>query len=173
MLGQRFSWALVALLVVAGCKSETSTRPASTTSSATQAAPPPPVSSAVARVQVQISMRTSDHLAALRDVFQDKGQASALRAFFDPGVTGDAPAAALFDHATKLSKEGWRVQRFEVRTIRVDPTGASATADVFEWLVRNGQGQCRTYTVPWMIRENGAYRGDAYDVREAKCPASG
>ena len=160
---------LVGLVATGACKSnaESQAPPAASTAAKTSAAP---VSSAVARVQVRISMRTSDHLAVVRDVFDGKAEASALRPFFDPGVTGDAPAATLFADATKLAKEGWKVQRFEVRAIRVDEGAGSANADVFEWLARDGVSQCRTYTLPWMIRENDAYRGAAFDVREAKCP---
>ncbi|MEO7094081.1 MAG: hypothetical protein ABI175_12580 [Polyangiales bacterium] len=172
----RPAFALLALALPAfvafafGCKSnEDTTARTSPPSGPTSAAP---VSSAVARQQVQISLRTSEHLAALRDVFDGKGQVAALRAFFDPGVTGDGPATALFDRATKLGNEGWRVHRFEVRAIHVDAAGTSAAADVFEWLTRNEQGQCRSYTVPWSIREQGAYVGAAFDVREATCPAA-
>ena len=159
------------LLALLACKSTPDT--SMTTSSAAPAtALPPPVSSAIARMQVQVSMRTSDHLAVLRDVFDGKADAAAVRVFFDPGVTGDAPAAALFDHVTKLAKDGWKVQRFEVRTIRVDDGAAKVTADVFEWLVRDGASQCRTYRVPWLIRPQNAYREAAFDVREAQCPAA-
>jgi hypothetical protein len=166
----------VALALVAACKSNAEPSPTGnapapppTTAIPSQAASP--VSSAIARVQVQISMRTSDHLAVVRDVFGGKAEASTLRPFFDPGPAGDAASTALFDNVSKLAKDGWKLQRFEVRTIRVDPAGNTANADVFEWLVRNDQSQCRTYIVPWTIRDNAAFRGAAFDVREAKCPA--
>jgi hypothetical protein len=159
-------------LFLIACKSTSNetTAPAPTPDTATSA---PSAAASVepnGKFQVEVALRTSDHLSRVRDAYSGEGNTEALRAYFAPGPTGDASQSALLAAAKAAKDDGMIVQRFEVRTIHVDPGGQRATADVFEWLVKDKVGKCRTYAIPWERSGGTLYRTDAIDVKDAPCP---